>query len=323
MNNNPRTFLRYGECQKTQLLRTSHMGLAYSYANALSSFTRFLREHGQSDLTFRRMKPDIIAAYERWLSDSGICRNASSCYMRALQSIYNKWTLVIPVRDTMPNPFRGIYRGVAKTRKRAVGPEVIRSLRCLDIPAALLACGYKKGSRRLASHCRRLSFARDLFLFSFCSRGMSFVDIAYLRKSDIRGGVIRYARHKTHQVLEVQVVPLMREIIDRYATTTAFVFPILTDETDTRHAYQQYRYAIQRINKSLRELGAMLGGLHLTTYVARHSWATAANRHNVPLSVISQSMGHDSLRTTEIYLKSLESTQIDQANRDLLHSVFG
>ena len=131
-----------------------------------------------------------------------------------------------------------------------------------------------------------------------------------------------YVRRKTKQRMEVRVEPLMQTIIDRYPSDTAYLFPILTDTDDHRKVYQRYRYAITRYNYCLRQLGEMMGNLKLTSYVARHSGATTAHRQNVPLPVISQSMGHDSVKTTEIYLKSLEGNVIHQMNHKLINQVF-
>lgn len=120
----------------------------------------------------------------------------------------------------------------------------------------------------------------------------------------------------------MQVEPMMLEIIDRYPSKTVYLFPILTETENSAKVYQQYRYGITRYNSCLKQLGEMLGHLKLTSYVSRHSWATTAHRQRVPLPVISQSMGHDSERTTEIYLKSLEGGVIHRANRNLINQVF-
>ena len=150
---------------------------------------------------------------------------------------------------------------------------------------------------------------------------MTFVDVAYLRKTDIRSGVITYCRRKTGQRLMVRVESDMQTIIDRYPSTSGYQFPILTDSLDPQATYKSYLSAVAYYNGALSELGELIG-IKLTSYVSRHSWATIAHQNDMPLSVISQAMGHDSEHTTEIYLKSLSSTRIDQANHTLLQSLF-
>jgi len=296
------------------------MGVANNYTSAAHSFRRFLEGRGQKDVSFKKLSAMLIGDYEAWLQASGLCKNTSSFYIRSLQSVYNK--LVRRGMTDDRQPFAHVYRGTARTVKRAICPEDINRLCQLDIRQALIAEGYKAGSRRLAHHQQVLEFARDLFIFSFCARGLTFVDLAYLHKSDLVGGMLTYVRRKTKQRIEVRVEPMMQTIIDRYPSTTGYLFPILTKTGDCGKVYRQYRYAITRYNTCLNRLGAMLGHIKLTSYVSRHSWATTAYIHHVPMNIISQSMGHDSERTTEIYLKSLEGSIIHQANNELLNQVF-
>ena len=169
-----------------------------------------------------------------------------------------------------------------------------------------------------------LPLARDLFVFSYCMRGMAFVDMAFLRKKDMRDGAIHYVRRKTGQRMTVHLEPCMREIIGRYAPRTRdtpYLFPVLTAE-DPARAYAQYQVALNYYNRLLKKLASLLGlDSGLSSYTSRHSWATAARNHNVPLPVISAGMGHTSERTTQIYLSALETSVIDSANRKILASL--
>ena len=148
---------------------------------------------------------------------------------------------------------------------------------------------------------------------------MAFVDIAYLRKTNLQNGMICYARRKTGQLLSVRIEPCTQRIIDRYADSDSpYVFPILTS-VDTAEAYEQYQTALNTHNRLLGRLSELLGcGCKLTSYTSRHSWATAARNHNVPISVISQGMGHTSEQTTQIYLTMLENLVIDDANKGII-----
>ena len=148
------------------------------------------------------------------------------------------------------------------------------------------------------------------------------MDIAYLKKDNIRSGVITYARRKTGQQLAIRVEPAIKKIIERYCCETSpYVFPILTT-SEPRQAYEEYRLAINNYNRLLRRLSNMLPAeCKLTSYTSRHSWATAARNHNIPISVISAGMGHSSEQTTQIYLTMLENSVIDDANQGLIMSL--
>ena len=160
--------------------------------------------------------------------------------------------------------------------------------------------------------------------------------MAYLKSSDLYGGMIHYARRKTGQQLSVRIEPCMQQIINRYAVDknlpangrnadntckkqiSPYVFPIITSLNESE-AYNQYQIALNKYNRQLKRLSAMLPhGQSLSSYVARHSWATAARNHEVPISVISAGMGHTTEHTTRIYLASLENSIIDDANKSII-----
>ena len=222
--------------------------------------------------------------------------------MRNLRSIYNK--AVDEGMAPQGNPFRRVYTGVDKTVKRAVSADVIRLIRDIDLrlhPA--------------------LDLARDLFMFSFYTRGMSFVDMAYLRKSDLRNGILSYRRRKTNRQLFVKWERQMQAIVDKYSTgDSPYLLPIIKNvDTDLR---RQYQNASHFVNTKLREIGVMLGlSMPLTAYVARHGWASIAKSKQVPVATISEAMGHDSETTTRIYLASLDTAHVDRANHLVLSAI--
>lgn len=283
-----------------QLYDTGRRSLADNYRQAVGSFLHFREEE---DVSLRRIDADMIAAYEGWLRDRRVCTNTISFYMRNLRALYNRAVAAGVI--VQRNPFARAYTAIDKTLKRAVPLEAVRRLRDLDL------------SRLPESY----SIARDMFMFSFYTRGMAIVDMAYLRKSDLCDGILSYRRSKTNHPLSIRWEPQMQQIIDRYDTSgSPFLLPLIRDaEGDLR---RQYRNSTHLVNRRLRQLGRMLG-LHqrLTTYAARHGWASAAQRKRVPISVISAAMGHESERTTRIYLESLDSTAIDTANRLILRSL--
>lgn len=289
--------LDYIQTQIEQLVATNRLGTAKNYEKTKRSFSEFL---GGVKLPLSALTEQVITEYNAFLVQRGLVRNSVSFYMRILRAIYNK-----AVRQKLieqQNPFTEVYTGIDRTRKRAVSESVIAQLHRLELPA---------GSQ--------LALTRDLFIFSYCTRGMAFVDIVYLRKENLQNGMICYARRKTGQLLSVRIEPSIQRIIDRYAyEDTPYVFPVL-NSTDATEAFEQYQNALNNHNRLLGMLSKMLGcGCKLTSYTSRHSWATAARNHNVPISVISQGMGHTSEQTTQIYLTMLENSVIDDANQGII-----
>ena len=168
-----------------------------------------------------------------------------------------------------------------------------------------------------------IALARDIFMFSFFMRGMPFVDIAYLRKTDLKNGMWTYCRRKTNQCLKVEWEKAQQNIIDRYSRQTAdspYLFPIILKEDGTE--YQQYQRMQININRALKRLGKMAGlKMPLTTYVARHTWASVARDMNIPISIISEGMGHNSIKTTQVYLNSIDTSRINKANKRIIKRI--
>lgn len=279
-----------------QLQKLGKTRTAETYQSALASFMRF-REG--KDVLISHIKDNLIVAYENSMKASGLSSNTTSFYMRILRAVYNR--AVKQGITKQKYPFQYVYTGVAKTRKRAVDISIVRRLAEMDLdrnPSAALA--------------------RDMFLFSFYTRGMSFVDMAYLRKSDLSHGVLEYRRRKTGQNLFIRWEKCMDEIVSSYDNPSSlYLLPIITSsDTDER---QQYINMSHKINRSLKSLGKKLGlPTPLTMYVARHTWANAARKKKIPISVISEGMGHTSEMTTRIYLSSLDADIIDRANKKIL-----
>ena len=272
------TVFAFIEKQIACLRAGGRLGTARNYRRTLNSFAGFLNG---ADIPFSLLDEQLVSRYDDWLRRRRIVRNTVSFYMRVLRAVFNK-----AVREgivSQSSPFRNVYTGVDRTRKRAVGEETVIRLRRLNL-----------------EHSPSLALARDIFIFSYCARGMAFVDIAFLRKQDIAGGAICYVRRKTSD----------------------YVFPLLNAEDPVR-GFSQYQTALGYYNRRLKRLAELLGlEMPLSSYTSRHTWATTARNHNVPLSIISAGMGHASEKTTQIYLASLENSVIDQANRSLIASLY-
>lgn len=272
---------------------------AERYATVLNSFARFL---GENDVLLDEVNSNLIIRYENFLKSTGVCPNTSSFYMRGLRAVYNR--AVEKELTIQRSPFKYVYTGIDKTVKRAVPLKAIRQIRDLDLTLNPLA-----------------DYARDVFMFSFYTRGMSFVDMAFLKKKDLQNGILSYRRQKTGQQLFIKWERPMQEIIDKYDTSgTAYLLPIIQDTAADEH--RQYQNAIHLVNGKLKKIGEQLGlSVPLTSYVARHAWASIAKSKNIPVATISEAMGHDSESTTRIYLASLDTSVVDKANRLILKSL--
>lgn len=237
----------------------------------------------------------LMEDYQAYLASLGVVPNSISFYMRILRAVYNRAVEQELTEDR--RPFRTVFTGVEKTRKRAISISDIKRIRDLDL-----------------SLKPNLEFARNLFLFLFLCRGMSFIDAAFLKKSDIQSGILTYRRHKTNQVLHIKIIKPIKELVDRYSSNDSpYLLPIITrPHCDER---RQYETALRRVNKSLKTIAGMVKlPIPLTTYVSRHAWATIAKSKNIPVNVISDALGHDSIATTQIYLASIDTFTIDRAN---------
>ena len=310
--------------QEIQKLRhESRFGQASRIESARNSFVHFLHAQGLDDMLLSTLAPNVVCAYQQWLADSGVKKNSISCYMRSLQSVYNK--TISKMEGLAGKPFTHVYRGIAKTKKRATSISVMQEVRTLNIRQGLIAVGKSPKRKTFSGLLGKVMFARDLFIFCYCARGMAFVDVAYLKSQDVQNGIIRYRRRKTGQMIEVAIEPIMQEIINRYAGKTKelpYLFPILPN-ADEEGTYCAYRTALRTYNSHLKLLSQMLGeDVSLSSYVARHSWASNMHELNMPLSIISQGLGHDSEQTTQIYIKSLENNIVHKANKDFINQIF-
>lgn len=292
-------FISFAQNLIGQLRQIGKRCTADTYTTAINSFARFRREN---DILLDEMDSDLVTAYESYLKSIGICPNSISFYMRNLRAIYNR--AVDKELTVQRHPFKHVYTGIDKTVKRAVPLNVIRQIRELDLSLRPV-----------------MDYARDVFMFSFYTRGMSFVDMAFLKKKDLQNGILSYRRRKTNQQLFIKWEKPMQELIDKYDTTgSPYLLPII--KSSSKDERRQYKSEAHRINRNLKKIGEQLGlVIPLTTYVARHGWASIAKSKNIPITTISEAMGHDSETTTRIYLASLDTSVVDKANSLILKSL--
>lgn len=297
LSSNKTTVFEYIKIQIVRLKNAGRDRTSEAYRQMLMGFMKFRNEE---DLSFNMLDEDLICQYESYMRISGLCRNTTSFYMRTLRSVYNR--AVEDGLTTQNMPFRRVYTGVDKTSKRAIGLKEIKKIKDLDL-----------------SRSPALDFARDIFLFSFYMRGMSFIDIAYLKKKDLSNGFVVYNRRKTGQQMVVKWEQSMEEIANKHPNEySTFLFPIITKSDGTER--KQYLNKMLLINKYLKKVAELAGiAVPLTMYVARHSWASIAQSKNIPMKAISLGMGHDNEETTQIYLASIQTSIIDDANNKILN----
>jgi site-specific recombinase XerD len=271
-------------------------GNANVYKSNLNVFSKFLKG---KDISFDEIDYSLIKKFEASLYQKGNEINGVAHQMKTLRAICNRAIKEGVARKDL-YPFENFKIKTEKTAKRALSKDEIIQIRDVNLDK------YPAQKR-----------ARDLFMFSFYCMGMSFVDIAYLKVKDIHKERLNYSRQKTTQVYNMAIVKPAMEIINKYSDLKEkdeFIFPIL-DKNHPR-IYDLYLSQMHNQNRRLKEVAKKLVlSLPLTSYVARHSWATIAKRSGIPTAVISEGLGHTTEKTTQIYLDSFENEVLDAANK--------
>ena len=287
--------------------RGGKLGNAGVYKYSRTSLLKFTGQRLQ--IPFSDIDAVWLRRYENWLRTSGCGDTTISQLFRTLRSVFNKAVeLQLVKRDYYPFDAYKVSKFDTRTKKRAITKEDVRKVIALD-----LSQGYP--SERLA---------RDIFVFSYFGAGINFADIALLKYGNVRDGRVQYVRKKTGKPINFLLTEEMRNIIVKYQrqgqTDEDYIFPILDRRV---HRTEQQRYdrthkVLTNTNRWLRKIGQRVGIEHLTTYVARHTFATVLKRSGVNIAIISESLGHSDLSTTQIYLDSFENSQIDAAMQNLL-----
>ncbi len=276
-------------------------GTSKTYRNALASFTQF---RGKEDLAPDALDAATITRYEEWLKARGLKRNSVSCYLRTLRTLYHK--AVEAELTTDKGIFRHVFTGFANNSKRAISMAEVCAVKSLSL---------REGTP--------IAFARDVFILSIYLQGISFVDLAYLKKSDIQDGLLLYDRRKTGQNICVFWEKPMRDIVEKYAHLTEgtpYLLPIITQLDGKERC--QYEKAEHNVNRNLKKVGRM-ADLHipLSTYVARHTWASTMRDMGCDLSIVSAGMGHMNLKTTQVYLTSINAMSVAKANKKMIGKI--
>ena len=298
-----RSFFTLVESRIAHFRESGQESTASNYRCALCCFQEFRKER---DLALTELTASLMKEFQKYLQRKGLSMNTISLYNRNLRAAYN-YALDEELLREDRRPFRKVFTGVEKTRKRAVREDVVRRLIALDL-----------------SDDPSLDFARDIFLFSIYTQGMAFVDVAHLTTAHLHGGVLTYKRRKTGQPLTLEVPPCAQAILHKYydpEERTSYLLPLLY-HAGNRNGIK-YGTVLREYNRRLRLISERLRlKTPLSSYVARHTWASIAKWNGVEESVISEAMGHSNMDTTTIYLASLDTEVIGSANRTVVSRLF-
>lgn len=282
--------------RKRKAGRESTADLYRAVCNRLRSFMQ-----GKT-LSFRGITRELVNEFAGQLRSEGLAVNTVNSYLSCLRAIYHA-ALREELFKTDKDPFLNLHLRREETPKRALKAAVIHEMMQVDLSGSL-------------PH----RFALDLFIFSFLACGIPFIDLAYLTRKNIVGNEIIYHRHKTGTLVRVGITGAMRILLTRYERKgSKYLFPILKEGKDSHSAYKAALFTYNTLLKEIGELLHLPG--KLTSYVARHSWATEALRRNTPVAVISQALGHTSERTTCIYLGQLDQSALNEANEKITKEI--
>ena len=277
---------------------------AKSYLDALRSFKCFC---GMEEIPYAYIDKERLLLYQAWLSKRGCMRNTVSTYMRRIRHIYN---LAVEAGEVsyIPNLFKGVFTGVESKRKKALPREMLE--RMFNAPL---------GDPSL----RRVQLTvRLMFAFS----GIAFVDLTHLKWENIRDGILQYHRQKSGSLIQLEIPSGALRLLDELSACTAkeslYLFPFLSGRRTGEAAYKEYNRTLSRFNRDLKLLARSTGvTLPVTSYTIRHSFASFLKEQDVSIEVISELLGHKSIKTTQIYLKSFSLERLSTVNRNCFESV--
>lgn len=289
-----------------ELQMEGNFGTAHVYRSSLNAIIAY---RGKRDFVFSEVTSEWLKGFEVHLRSRGCSWNTVSTYLRTFRAVYNR-AVNLRKAPYVPYLFRSVYTGTRADHKRALSDDDMRKV-FVDLRGTGISLPVRQ--------------AQELFILMFLLRGMPFVDLAYLRKSDLRDNMITYRRRKTGRSLSVTLTPEAMILIKKYMnrdSSSPYLFSFLKSCEGTKEAYREYQLALRSFNQQLMLLGELLGlGDKLSSYTARHTWATTAYYCEIHPGIISETMGHSSITVTETYLKPFRSKKIDEANKQVINFV--
>ena len=257
----------------------------------------------EETLKWQQITPEFLDGFIHYLKTEGLQENSINSYISCIRAMYNK-AVNIGVTSQSANPFRHLRLHRKETEKRAVPETVIEEIAKLDL-----------------KYSPELQLAAALFIFSYLTCGIPFADLARLTWDNVHDDIIIYKRIKTGTLVCIGITPGMKNLLKRYKQKDSKrLFPILPE--NEKITERRYKNELRKYNSRLKKIGKMLKTpRQLTSYVARHTWATEALKKNIPLAAISQSLGHTSIKTTQLYLASLSQDKLNKANKKVTDKV--
>ncbi|UAY53209.1 site-specific integrase [Ferruginibacter albus] len=298
--NSSGSFFDFAKQVIKDLIGAGRLGTARSFKGVVAILKTF---NNEKDLAFKDITHNFLTRLENKHLAKGHSYNGLAVYMRSIRSIFNK-AVNAGVIDKDPYPFQNYKIKTVPTQKRALDVDLLQTIITKRIPKTV-SCFH----------------ARNYFVASYMMYGMNFSDMAHLKKSDIINGRIQYRRKKTSKLYDIKITPSLDKILQYYISQSGdrpYVFPIIKRDTALLQD-KDVEWARKRYNIQLKEVAKLCKiEQNLTSYVSRHSFATQAMLLEVPLIAVSTMLGHSSLKTTEIYLKSLPNNILDDYNAKIL-----
>lgn len=310
---------------------------AHVYRHALNAALIY----GGASLTLNELTPGWLHAYEAALIARRLLWNSISTYMRMLRAMYN-CAVDRGLVPYIPHQFKGVFTGRQVNHQRALEACEMRKLLLTDEEESVEETAevaekdaetlneteaFDEKAEAAASAFSRhdLKWARACMELMLRFHGLSFVDLAHLRKSDLRDGRIVIRRHKTGMPLSIEVAPEAMKLLCRYAhpdPASPFLLDILDGHLAGIGAYKDYQHILRLFNLRLSQLSRRQG-VHrrVSSYCARHTWAAVAKSCGIPVEVISEGLGHASISTTQGYLKQFEGHVMTKANAVVINYI--
>lgn len=289
----------------SELRNNRQWGTVHIYQSTYNSFFLFNKEN---DLSFSALTPSLLKDYEIYLRNKGLKWNTVATYMKVLKAVYNR-AVDQEMAVFVPRLFKNVKTAPSVERKKALEAQTMHHILVDD-------------SKHPVGEAEAGRTTRLFFSLMFLLRGISFVDLVHLRKNDIQGSTLRYRRRKTGKEMSVSLTDEALELIRQLSSDNPdsyYLFPFLIHQEGSLEAYKEYQCALRRFNRLLYAFSKHhLEGISLTSYSARHSWATLAYHCEIHPGIISEAMGHSSIVVTETYLKPFQDDRIDQANRTVI-----
>ena len=288
-----------------RLRSEGHYSSAKSYQDALNSFNRFC---GLSEIPYSYINKENLRRYQAYLLENGCAWNTVSTYMRRIRCVYNQ-AVESGEADYIPALFKKVVTGVESKRKKALSQEEMYRLMTVRVDDP------------------KLYQAQLALCLMFLYGGMAFVDLAHLRASNFKEGILDYKRQKTGTQMRIEVpcaaIPMSKSLASIALSSSAYLYPFIDSMKTGEEGYKAYNAALASFNRNLKLLAEVAGVISIvTSYTVRHSFATTLKELDVSIEMISELLGHKSIKTTQIYLKSFSLEKMSAVNKICFESVY-